>query len=777
MKRRKFLFVTGTTTAATILPGFRMVNLKENNSPDLEPIATGTERIENLTKRISGLPPREMSLDYARIITRSFQNTEDLPVILRRAKAFQDITEQLPIDIDHGELIVGNITSKPRVPYFAPEIWNWSQHTPGEPVHIHRKFHYSEDIEFRFNIPAEVEAYWHDKPSGGTVGHFIADYEKVLKYGFSGISREIDQHISDLKKNGNLSKDTLDFYQAAKITCKAAIRFAKRHAELARQQANLEQDPLRKAELFRIAEICQRCPAEPAQSFYEALQSFWFTHALLHINSNEWSISPGRFDQYIHPYYQKDISNNLINRDQAEELMACLWIKFNEVRVNMDVVNYQNLMIGGTDEKGNDVSNEVSWLCIQTTHRIKGVQPSLSMRWHPGTPGELLAAASGLILAGTGRPAMFNDLVCIPALEATGVSPRDSWNYAIVGCEELATPGNFFGAARGGALNNPICLLKALDNDENSFPDFDAVLNAYRNEMKDYLSKQLDWSHEAHRKIAEHTPSPYASLLFDDCIKQGLDLTGGGARYNVMSLSEQGVVTAADSLYVIKQAVFEDRVFTLRELKQALANDFKGYENIQAYCRNRVPKFGNDLEEVDHFVRIIVDMNDSAIKELNRNNYMGGPYVLGSGQAWAWMAGLNTGATPDGRNDRQSFSVSIGPSNGADQEGPTAMLNSVAKIKWVNQPGGALTHVRLPYSGVAGPFLTSNVSALISTFFQKGGMGVHFSVVNADILKAAMEDPLNHLDIIVRVGGFSAPFALLDTYMQQEIIERTEHQY
>ena len=773
MERRKFLKIAGATSAGTLLSGYMVAKTLPEVSMFRKPEALKSDRLIYLHKRIQGMPPREISLDHAIYLTRSMKETEGEPLIIRRAKAFYKVVDNIPISIDKGELLVGNMAEKPRVGWFSPERYQrWNKYTPGEPIKISYEF-WGNAVGVEFRIPDEVAEFWVNNPYGDTVGHYIADYEKVLKKGFLGIMDEIEHNREVHRLQGTLDKARSDFFDAEIIACRAAVRYAERHAELAGKQALIETDPYRKEELARIAEINRKCPARPAESFFEAMQSFWMTHVLIHINSAEWSISPGRFDQYMYPFYRKSISDGSLSKEFAEELMTCLWIKFNEIRVEIDFNNYQNLMVGGVDENGNDATNELSYLCLQTQKKIKEDQPSLSMRWHEGTPQGLLDLASEVILTGSGRPAMFGDPANIAALVKLGIPLREARNYAIAGCEEISIAGKTYGAARAGVFNNPKCLLDAL-NEKDNFNSFDEVKDMYKKVTSKAMREHLLTITERDRRNAAFTPYPFASLLFEDCTLQGKDITEGGVKYTLNSLSEGGCITAANSLFVIKKAVFEDKVFTLEELKKALKSNFEGYESLQAYCINRVPKFGNDLDEIDSFCVKIVDLNTEIINGLELVPYTGGSYIMGSGISNAWRWGQNTGATPDGRKAGKSFSVSYGPSNGTDLKGPTAMLNSVSKLNWENQPGGALTHVRLPYSGVDNAFSVSNVSALISTFFEQGGMGVHFSVVDAEILRAAIKDPENHLDIMVRIGGYSAPFVLLTPYMQQEILERTE---
>ncbi|MBM3858471.1 MAG: hypothetical protein FJ395_02345 [Verrucomicrobia bacterium] len=728
------------------------------------------DRVARLLAGVSGLPPREICFARARLMTESYCETAGEAPILRKAKAFYRVADGMPILIQPGELIVGNIASKPRVAYFAPESYDWTNYRDDAEQVLKSDLVYQQDIRFR--IPEEIARFWRKMPHGDTAGHFVADYSKVLRLGFSGLAAEAKQNREKHRRAGTLDVAKENFYQAAEIVCRAASRFAHRHAEAARTLAQAEPDPSRRTELQRIAMACDHAATQPAQNFHEALQAFWFTHVLLHINSSEWSISPGRFDQYMWPSYEQDIAAGRLTRDEAAEWLACLWIKFNEVRVcAVDIINYQNLMIGGVDQAGRDATNDLSHLCLETTFRLRGLtQPSLSLRWHPGAPEQLLLRAGALILTGSGRPALFNDRVCIPALERAGVRREDVWDYSIAGCEELAAAGRVFGVCRCGTTNQAQCVLNALRENPASFDD---LLQAYQRHLSLASRRAIEGQQKRDERSARHTPHPFVSLLFDDCLRDGKDIAEGGARYNISSLAEAGTITAANSLYAIKRCVYEQKRTSVEELNRATAANFEGHAQLHALLRN-APKFGNDDDRMDQFARDIVKLNQRVLDELNLRDYRNGRIVPGSGISTAWKAGHYMGATPDGRVRGQALSISLGPSAGTERHGPTAALNSVAKLDWQEQAGGALTHIQLPYTATRAKQDTANLKSLIAGFFHNGGMGVHFSVVDVDLLRQAMKEPEKHLHILVRMGGYSAQFALLAPQLQRDIIARME---
>ena len=736
--------------------------------------------------------PGEVCFERARLMTESYKETEGEPALIRRAKAFYEVLDRMPITINDDELIVGNVASKPRVAYFAPETYWWRRYDPDtEQVMMDHRF--SRDLAIKYRIPDEIAEYWRHKPMGGTVGHFVPNYEKILKRGFNGLISEIADYRMrlDLEKTEDQEKDI--FYKAAEIACQAAIRFAERHAEKAREMAEKEVDPSRKAELRHIAEICARVPAYPAETFYEALQAFWFTHIMIHINSKEWSISPGRFDQYMKPYYEKDIRRDSLTRTAVEELLACLWTKFNDVRIDVDFINYQNMMLGGQDEDGNDATNELSYLCLETTAKLKTFQPSISIRWHPSTPEAFLKKACETIKLGLGLPAMFNDLSIIPALLDAGVSVDDARNYAVAGCEELAVPGKLFGVMRGGTVNQAKCVLYALFNGHDpysgrvgeeqrietgtpeEFENFEEFMEAYRRQVRHATQSSMMQSKARDRANAEFTPHPFVSLLFDGCLESGRDITRGGAIYNITSNTEAGSITAANSLAAIMKAVFQDKVVAMEELKEALVSNFQGFEALRQYLLKRIPKFGNDDDTVDELAKRVVEVNHEVIQELNEPDFRGGIFATGSGGSTSYLRGKQTGATPDGRLEGETLSVNLGPSAGTDTYGPTAMLNSVSKLNWRHQVGGALISVRLTPGTLSGGEGTERLSSLVRAFFQRSGMGLHFTVADSATLRAARKEPEKYQNLLVRVGGFSAPFVLLSQDIQDNIIERTEH--
>jgi formate C-acetyltransferase len=415
-------------------------------------------------------------------------------------------------------------------------------------------------------------------------------------------------------------------------------------------------------------------------------------------------------------------------------------------------------------------------MCLEATDRVRLAQPSVSLRWHPGTPPELLDRACRLILTGVGFPALFNDLAMLPAFVAAGVPLEEARDYAIAGCEEPSLPGKMYGATRGGVLVTVRCLQNALQGFRNGDApaSFDEVLAAYRRELREASKRGIQYSLKRSRQIARDTPHPFAALLFDDCLEKGRGINQGGVRYNITSNWEVGTITTANSLLAIRKAVFEDKVATFQEMLDALDAEFHGYEKLRAYLLENVPKFGNDIDEIDLFARRVVQLNHEVLEEIRATGECERNFFTGSGGSTEMRFGSWLRATPDGRRKGDPVSQDLGPNAGTDRQGVTALLNSISKLDWRQQIGGSLTPVKLPYTASQGGKMVSSLGALVRVFFRQGGMGLHVNVVDAEMLRRALKNPDEHLDLLVRVGGFSAPFVLLSADVQREILERTE---
>ncbi|WP_010238291.1 glycyl radical glycerol dehydratase DhaB1 [Clostridium arbusti] len=779
--------------------------------------STQTERINILKAQILNAKPC-VEPERAVLITKSFKETEGEPSILRRALALKKILENIPVTIREEELIVGSLTKEPRSSQVFPEFSNkWLK---DELDRIDKRsgdaFQISE--ESKENLQ-DVFEYWDGKTTSelatsymseetikainadiftvgnyyyNGVGHISVNYDKVLKIGFNGIINEAKEQ---LEKSRSINPDFIKkekFLNSVIISCEAAITYANRYAEKAKELAENTNDLRRKAELNEIAKVCTKVPAEGATSFYEACQSFWFVHAIINIESNGHSISPARFDQYMYPYYENDPS---ITEEFAQELIDCIWIKLNDINKVRDEIStkhfggypmYQNLIVGGQNSEGIDATNKISYMALEAAVHVKLPQPSLSVRIWNKTPDKFMFKAAELTREGLGLPAYYNDEVIIPALVARGLTLEDARDYGIIGCVEPQKPGKtegwhdsaFFNLARIVELtiNSGMDKNKLIGPKTQNFEDmksFDEFMNAYKTQMEYFVKNMCAADNCIDIAHGERAPLPFLSSMVDDCIGRGKSLQEGGAEYNFSGPQGVGVANIGDSLVAVKKLVFDEKKITTSELKKALSNDFEKSEQIQALLK-KAPKFGNDIDEVDYLAR------EGALiysKEVNKyTNPRGGRFQPG-----LYPSSINvffgslTGATPDGRNSAQPLADGVSPSRGCDVSGPTAACNSVAKLDHFIASNGTLFNQKFHPSALKGDNGLMNLSSLIRSYFDQKGFHVQFNVIDKKILLAAQKNPENYQDLIVRVAGYSAQFISLDKSIQNDIIARTEH--
>lgn len=838
-----------------------------------------TERIEKLRQVIIDAVPQVES-ERACLVTESFKETEGLPVILRRAKAVEKIFNELPITIRDNELVVGSITINPRSTEIYPEFsYDWVEK---EFKTIHNRM--ADPFEISEKVQAELHEafkYWEGKTTSaladsymspetkacisngiftvgnyfyGGVGHVNVDYGKILKKGFRGVLEETIAAKNALDENDPESIRKHQFYNAVIISYNAAIRFAHRYAEKARQMAASEYDSKRKAELLKIAENCERVPEYGARNFYEACQSFWFVQIMVQIESNGHSVSPGRFDQYMYPY----LKNDPIDRAAAQELVDCIWVKLNDVNKTRDEITaqtfagystFQNLCVGGQDEEGQDATNEVSYMCMEAVAHVRLPAPSFSVRVHQNSPMEFLYRACEVSRLGYGVPAFYNDEVIILALVARGVALKDARDYSIIGCVEPQaghrTEGwhdaAFFNIAKvlEITLNNGRCKGQQLGPKTGELEELDSIekiFDAYQKQMEYFVSHLAKADNAVDFAHMERCPLPFMSAMVDDCIKRGKSCQEGGAIYNFTGPQAFGVADSGDSLYAIKKNVFDDKKITLRELREALEANFGYSDQAQPECcKSKIPNaqlteaevyeavkkilsstgsidlatlqgkleagsscsstpssgdvskyatirkilqntesFGNDNEEVDEFARRCGKIYCNEVDKYV--NPRGGQFQAGIYPVSAnVLFGKDVAALPDGRLAYEPLADGVSPRQGVDTHGPTAASNSVAKLDHAQASNGTLYNQKFTPAAVSGEQGLKNFASIIRSFFDHKGSHVQFNVVDKQRLIDAQEKPEDNQDLIVRVAGYSAHFVTLAKEVQDDIINRTEH--
>ncbi|MCF7929212.1 MAG: glycyl radical protein [Spirochaetales bacterium] len=781
-------------------------------------------RTKQLNNEILAVNP-EMCVERARYVTESYKETESEPMVIRRAKAIAKVLEKMTIFIQRDQLIAGVQASSLRASPLFPETEAGYLESEIDLFSKREQDRLQIKPEVRKELLEDILPYWKGKgiketalsamPEHvrekveledqifsvgihltGSIGHILADYDKVLDKGLVQIRKENEAKRDSLDLADPDEGKKYNFYQAEIILCDAIIGWARRYAEEAERLAAEETDPRWKSELETMAAACRRVPAYPAEGFREALQSFWFTHLLLYIEQNGLAVSPGRFDQYMFPYYKKSIEDGSISREEAQELLECLWIKFTEIMRAYDyesAKNFagfsisENIVLGGVDEDGRDATNDLSYMCLEAEAHTKLSQPNLSVRVHNKTPDRFLMRAAEISATGRTKPEFFNDGVGIPTLLSTGVSLEDARDYGISGCVEAVPPhaNGMTNAAMSNiakalelALNNGVSRLSGKQigpktGDPGSFTDIEDVILAFREQVKAYVRDMVIALNEIERTHARLFPLPYFSLVMDDCFEQGLDITEGGARYNYTGPQAVGLGDVADSLAALKKIVFEEKKYSMKQILDALEKDFEGEEVLHQILSNKVPKWGNDDDYVDELAVEVVDIfcdEVSQYRNTRKGIYRPGVYSVSANVP----LGVHVGALPNGKKARQPLADGVAPVHGVELSGPTAVVKSVSKLNHEKITNGTILNQKFTPKVLEGERGKRGLANLIRSYFDLGGWHIQFNVVSADTLRAAQRDPEKHKGLIIRVAGYSAFFVELDTAVQDDIIDRTE---
>ncbi|MHA1614319.1 MAG: glycyl radical protein [Candidatus Thorarchaeota archaeon] len=776
-----------------------------------------TARTKRIKQRMLESEPT-ISSERAVLFTDYVKEHLSEPTMIRLAGAFAHVLDNMSIRIEPEELIVGNMGPTPRSCQIFPEYsWSWIEEEL-DTLDKRRTERFSIAEEDKENL-RKVFTFWKGRSTseiageiipeksknaskaglftigapGTGIGHVIVDYPIVIKRGYNAILAEIES----LKERHNGDKKKELFYDSVRIQIEAVIKFAKRFSNLASKMAEEEADTKRKEELREISRICSKVPAEPAETFQEALQSFWFVHLLIQTESNGHSMSTGRFDQYMHPFYQEDINKNRVSREGALELLEMLWVKFTSlIKLRNEYYSiafaghpmFQNLTIGGQDSAGNDTSNEITKLVLEATSNIRVTQPTVSFRWHKNSPKNLKLQVVDVVSQGLGMPGLFNDEAIIPMMLDKGTDESDANNYSILGCVEPIIEGKSDPRPNIGYVNLPKILEITLNNGRNpktgelvgketgdprGFTDFDELWRAYEEQI-DYAIELLTLAdRQAAGVLAEHKPTPFISSLLEGCLTNGKTMQDGGVTYNSGGIMGVGVAIVADSLATLRKYIFEDKELSFDKMLEILANDFEGHEDLRVRLENDSCKYGNDIEEVDYLARDTGRSFCNAIQ--SRMTTRNGPYHGALFSVSMYIPqGDALGATPDGRKAGVMLSDGVSPTQNRDTQGPTAAMKSVARLDHSLCYNGTLYNMKFTPDFFDTEQRRKKFIGMVDAYFQMGGFHVQFNVVSKETLEDAKVNPMQHRDLIVRVAGYSAYFIELDPFVQDEVIARTE---
>lgn len=776
-----------------------------------------TPRITLLKEKMLN-EPRYVSIEQARIITRIYQENESLSIPKKRALSLKAALEELEIDVEKEELIVGNRTKGVRYGVVFPESGcSWiNKEFETLPTRPQDKFRIKkEDVKEFKEI---IYPYWQDRSLEDVIkenygeeinaiakvvkinqkdhaqGHICPDTKTWLELGPKGLMTKAYEKLKNCDENQK------EFYECTIIVLEGVCHFMMRyHDYILTMLESLEDD--NKKSLQRVADICANLASRPAQSFHEAVQSLWFLFVVLHMESNASSFSPGRMDQYLYPYYQKDIEKGIISKQEALEILECLWLKFNQIVYlrNQHSAKYFagfpigfNIAIGGIDENGCDIYNELSLLLLKAQYHLGLPQPNLSVRLNKNSSHELIQEAIKVVAKGSGMPQFFNDEAIVNSMiKDLGIEEKDARNYAIVGCVELTTHGNNLGWSDAAmfnlnkalelTMNHGKCLLTnepiGLDlGSIETYESFEDLENAFQKQIDYFIEKMMKAEIVVEKAHQDCLPTAFLSTVIDSCLEKGVDVTRGGAKYNLSGIQMIQIANLADSLAAIKVLVYDEKMITRHELLEALQADFKGYEIIQTMLLNKVPKYGNDVKWVDELGAKWAGYFRERMKDYT--NYRGGLYHTGMYTVSAHVPmGENVGASPDGRNALTPLADGgMSPVYGRDMAGPTAVLKSVSRMKDSYTTNGGLLNMKfLPefFKTETGMMKFEN---FLRAFVDLKIPHIQFNVVRREDLLDAKLHPEQHRSLTIRVAGYTAYFVELAGKLQDEIIERTAYE-
>jgi pyruvate formate-lyase/glycerol dehydratase family glycyl radical enzyme len=628
-------------------------------------------------------------------------------------------------------------------------------------------------------------------------GHIIPNYAKVMKIGMRGLAEEYQQLLKD-----DINKEHKEFIEALLLSCETArdvgLRYSKKAHELAMSEAN----PVRKEELEKIGEILKRVPWEPPTTFWEALQSFWIVHMLVMAAESYpgAGLSHGRWDQYMYPFYRKDLDEGRLTRDEAKELLHCYWIKHNYVYdyqgrlgINQGINSSfgQLMTLSGCGANGEDLTNDLTWLALEVIEEMNLLEPKPNVRLHKNTPQDFLLRVAEMVSRAQGSPFLMNfDEHSIDGLVWQGVPRDQAWDYGIVGCLENTMQGN----DRSDTVDVNINLAKAVElalsdgkdtasgiqfgprtGDPLTFTTFDDFMNAVKAQLKALVTLLVNAGNMADTLRAKYQPVPYLSALMDDCAVNGKDVNEGGTTWNFNTLEGMGIATLADSVAAVKKMVFDDKRISMKDLLAAIETNYENYEELRQLLRSKAPKFGNDDEYIDEIAReLSVYWAQEAAK--HENPLTGRKYRAGY-LSWNYYVPLAplTGATPDGRRRGEFLSGGVGAVQGMDANGPTASIRSVGKLNLETVPNGSSHTITISPSMVQTPEHIEKLAALLRACNEVGGTALQINVIDAETLRDAQRNPDAYSNLMVRVTGYNAFFTQVGRELQEEIITRTEH--
>ncbi|HBE8547386.1 TPA: glycyl radical protein [Clostridioides difficile] len=789
-------------------------------------MARGTfERTKKLREESINAEPH-ISIERAVLMTEAYKKYEgsvEIPVL--RALSFKHYIENRTLSINDGELIVGEKGDSPNGAPTYPEI---CCHTMEDLEVMHNRdiINFSVSEEARKIHKEEIIPFWkkrqtRDKIINSMTPEWLAAYEAgmftefmeqrapghtvcgdtIYKKGFLDLKKDIEARLKELD-----FLNDLDAYnkkadlEAMAIACDAMVILGKRYAEKARQMAEEETDEAKKKDLLLIAETCDVVPAHKPETYHQAIQMYWFVHIGVTTELNIWdAFTPGRLDQHLNPFYERDVENGILDRDRAQELLECLWVKFNNqpappkvgitLKESSTYTDFANINTGGINPDGQDGVNEVSYIILDVMDEMKLIQPSSNVQISKKTPQKFLKRACEISRKGWGQPAFYNTEAIVQELMEAGKTIEDARLGGTSGCVETGCFGKE-AYVLTGYMNIPKILELTLNNgydpiskkqigietgDPRNFQSYEELFEAFKKQLHYMIDIKIEGNAVIENICAKHMPCPLMSTIVDDCIEKGKDYQRGGARYNTRYIQGVGIGTITDSLTAIKYNVFDKKKFDMDTLLKALDANFEGYEAILNLVSNKTPKYGNDDDYADEIMQEIFNAYYNEVT--GRPTVCGGEYRVDMLPTTCHIYfGEIMGASPNGRLCAKPVSEGISPEKGGDTNGPTAVIKSCAKMDHI-KTGGTLLNQRFAPSVVQGEKGLDNMANLVRAYFNMDGHHIQFNVFDKNVLLEAQKNPQDYKDLIVRVAGYSDHFNNLSRTLQDEIIGRTEQTF
>ena len=750
-------------------------------------------RIQRLHSKLLDMDDAGLFLERTVLCAQAWNRYRWEPAMIQTARIFEYALSNMSVVIDEDDLLVGRAAQV--VPDEEQERF----------LEAHARFSGTlgqwtlndrcQDLFATVLSPREIEimSIYGTGPGGWRNGHMTPSWPTVVNVGFGAIKERARARLAGIRPEDVEDVRKVEFLKAAMICADAIVTLARRYAEEAGRLADQRSDDQRRQELLEIKSICERVPEHPARTFREALQAVWLVQFVLSTMIGARDFAPGRFDQYLHPFYERDVGARRLSEEGAQELIDCFFLKLNENigkgnKRSLCVNSVQYLIIGGVTPEGDDATNPLSFLCLDAIERLRIKQPTVVVRAHPGMPGAFFRRVCEVIRLGTGNPSIFNDETMIPALLGVGIAPEDARDYAVIGCANPNIPGKE-GALNDHRLNIVKCLELALSNgvcrmtgrdtglragDPDEFRDFDDLLRAFYRHMDELIAQWIKRNDLFDRICARCVCDPFLSSIVHGCIERATDCYAGGAIHFHNPYQAAGIATVADALTAIKMLVFEERAMSLAELNQVLCSDFEGREDLRRRLQTVYPRFGNDDDRVDlmarqvaqHFCHLV--MKRATRWGNGRGNW---PGIYSFAQNHVHM-GRCTGATADGRRAGDPISFNLSPVPGTSRNGPTAIAESVAKLDFRLVSGGGTFDLKLDPNSLQD---VGKLEALLRTYLELGGMQIQVNVVDRATLLDAQAHPEDHRDLLVRITGYSAYFTTLGKEVQDDILSRHEH--